>query len=199
MPLPVTLVLASGSPTRLHLLRRAGVAVQPDAPRLDEAAIRDSLVAEGASPRDIADALAEMKALKVAARHPGALVLGADQVLDLDGEVMGKPADRAETRAQLLRLRGRRHRLHSALVLVADGAPQWRHVGEARMTVRDLSEAWIDAYLDRNPDLTGTVGGYLLEGEGIRLFSAVDGDYFTILGLPLLPLLQYLDLRGVLP
>lgn len=195
----MTLILASASPTRLRLLRNAGVPVMADPPRLDEPAIRAALVAEGAAPRDIADTLAEMKALRISARHPGALVLGADQVLDLDGEVMGKPDDATATRAQLLRLRGRLHRLHSAVVLCVDGVPQWRVVGEARLTMRDRTESWIDAYLLRNPDLTGTVGGYLLEAEGLRLFSAVEGDYFTILGLPLLPLLHYLETRGVLP
>ncbi len=195
----MTLILASGSPTRLQLLRSAGVPVTAEAPRLDEAAIRASLAAEDATPRDMADTLAEMKALRVATRHPQAVVLGADQVLDIDGEALGKPADRGELRAQLHRLRGRRHRLHSAVVIVADGVAQWRLVGEARLTMRDLSDAWIEAYLDRNPDLGGSVGGYLLEGEGLRLFAAVDGDYFTILGLPLLPLLGYLEQRGLLP
>jgi septum formation protein len=193
------LILASGSPTRLRLLRNAGVPVTAEAPRLDEDAIRAALAAEGASPRDMADTLAEMKAQKVAARHPQAVVLGADQVLDLDGEAFGKPAGRDELRAQLHRLRGRRHQLHSAVVLFADGAPQWRLVGEARLTMRALTDEWIEAYLNRNPGLLGTVGGYLLEGEGLRLFSAVEGDYFTILGLPLLPLLLYLDERGLLP
>jgi septum formation protein len=195
----MTMILASGSATRLRLLRAAGVSVTVDPPRLDEPAIRAALHAEGAGARETADALAEMKAQKVAMRHPGRFVLGADQVLDLDGEIFGKAADRADLRLQLHRLRGRVHRLHSAVVLWADGAPQWRHVGTARLTMRDLSDAWIDAYLDRNPDLGGTVGGYLLEAEGLRLFAAIEGDTFTILGLPLLPLLLYLEERGLLP
>ncbi len=195
----MTLILASASPTRLRLLRDAGVAVNSEAARLDEDAIRAALTAEGANPRDIADTLAEMKARKVSARHPGAFVIGADQVLQIDGEALGKPGNAAETRAQILKLRGRQHRLHSAVVLCRDGTAEWRTVGDARLTMRALSEAWIDSYLARNPDLTGTVGGYLLEGEGLRLFSAVEGDYFTILGLPLHPLLLYLEERGLLP
>jgi septum formation protein len=195
----MSLILASGSPTRLRLLRNAGVSFTAEAPRLDEERIRAALAAEGASPRHMADTLAEMKARKVAARHPQAVILGADQILDVDDEAFGKPAGREELRAQLYRLRGRRHRLHSAAVLFADGAPQWRLVGEARLTMRALTDEWIETYLDRNPDLLGTVGGYLLEGEGLRLFSAIEGDYFTVLGLPLLPLLLYLDERGLLP
>lgn len=190
------ILLASASPTRRRLLAAAGVAFTVEDPRLDEATIRAALVAEGATPRDIADTLAEMKAAKLAARHPGAVVLGADQTLDLEGETLGKPADAAATRAQLLRLKGRRHRLHSAVVLHHEGEAQWRHVATATLQMRDLSEAWIDAYLARNPDLTGTVGGYLLEAEGIRLFDRIEGDHFTILGLPLHPLVLYLEQRG---
>jgi septum formation protein len=190
------ILLASASPTRQRLLRAAGIAFTAEDPRLDEALIRASLTAEGASPRDIADTLAEMKAAKLARRHPEAVVLGADQTLDLDGETLGKPSDASETRAQLLHLRGRRHRLHSAVVLHHQGTAQWRHVDTATLTMRPLSETWIDAYLARNPDLTGTVGGYLLEAEGLRLFDRIDGNHFTILGLPLHPLLLYLEQRG---
>lgn len=190
------ILLASASPTRARLLAAAGVAFTAENPRLDEAAIRDALAAEGATPRDIADTLAEMKAAKLGQRHPQAVILGCDQTLDLDGETLGKPADAAGTRAQLLRLRGRRHKLHSAVVLHHQGEPQWRHVATATLTMRALPDAWIDAYLARNPDLTGTVGGYLLEAEGLRLFDRVEGDHFTILGLPLHPLLLYLEQRG---
>lgn len=190
-------ILASGSAIRLQLLQGAGVAVTARPARIDEVAIRAALRAEQAQPRDIADALAEMKARLQAGRHPEALVLGCDQVLEFQGEVWGKPDSYEAARAQLQALRGQRHSLHSALVLYDAGAPVWRFVGEARLTMRQVSDAYLDDYLHRNWDsLRETVGGYLLEAEGIRLFSAVEGDYFTILGLPLLPLLGYLGQRG---
>jgi septum formation protein len=152
------------------------------------------------SPRDIADALAEMKATKVSLKERTRLVLGCDQVLDLGGEILSKPATIEEARAQLQRLRGRTHDLLSAVVMCQDGAPIWRHVGRARLTVRAFSDAWLEDYLDRNwPDIAGCVGAYKLESEGVRLFSRIDGDYFTVLGLPLLDVLAFLTLRGDLP
>jgi septum formation protein len=191
------LILASASPIRATLLRQAGLDFTTQTPRIDEAALRDAALAEGASPRDIADTLAEMKALRISARNPGALVIGCDQVLALGKAVLGKPADLAAARAQLLSLRDREHWLLSAAVVCQDGAPLWRHVSEARLTMRAFSDAFLDAYLARNTDAaTGSVGAYRLEEEGIRLFSAIEGDYFTILGLPLLPLLSWLTLRG---
>jgi septum formation protein len=198
---PVTtrrpLVLASGSPTRAAMLRALGLDPAIEVPRLDEAAIRDAMVADGATPRDIADALAEAKARRVAGRHPGALVLGSDQVLEVEGRVLGKAADRAEAAAHLAALAGRTHRLLSAAVLYEDGRPVWRHVAVARLTLRDLTPAQIDAYLDRNWDtVRGSVGAYHIEGEGLRLMTRVEGDHFTILGLPLVELVNYLMLRG---
>jgi septum formation protein len=152
------------------------------------------------SPRDIADALAEMKATKVSLKERTQLVLGCDQVLDLGGEILSKPATIEEARAQLQRLRGRTHDLLSAVVICQDGVPIWRHVGRVRLTVRAFSDAWLDDYLARNwPDIAGCVGAYKLESEGVRLFSRIEGDYFTVLGLPLLDVLAFLTLRGDLP
>lgn len=191
------LILASGSEIRLSLLRAAGLDVTAQVARIDEATIRQSLEAEAATPRDIADALAEMKAARVADRAPGALVLGCDQVLEFRHKVWGKPETAEDARTQLLALRGKTHKLLSALVLYDGGAPIWRHVGEARLTMRDFSDSFLDGYLQRNwPSVAQSVGGYKLEEEGIRLFSTIEGDHFTILGLPLLALLSYLASRG---
>ena len=155
--------------------------------------------AEGLTPRDQADALAEAKARRIAHRHPAAFVLGCDQVLDLDGTVLAKPEGRDGTRAQLLSLAGRTHRLFSAAVIVADGGPIWRHIGETRLTMRPLEPAAVDAYLDRTGgSVIGSLGGYKLEEQGSRLFSSIAGDYFSGLGLPLLPLLSFLIQRGVI-
>lgn len=195
--MPPPIVLASSSETRLRLLRAAGLPVTAQPARLDEETIRAALEAEQANPRDIADTLAEMKARRIGERTPGAIVIGCDQVLDFKGRAWGKSPTRDAARAQLVALRGQTHRLLSAIVLYHEGQPQWRHVGEARLTMRDFSDDWLEGYLTRNWDsLRHSAGGYLLEQEGVRLFSAVEGDYFTILGLPLLPLLGYLGQRG---
>lgn len=195
--MPPSIILASSSVTRLHLLQAAGLQVSAKPARIDEEAIRSGLVAEGASPRDIADTLAEMKARKVEEKSAGALVLGFDQVLEFQGQTWGKSPNIEAAKEQLIALRGETHRLLSAAVLYYEGKPQWRHVGVARLTMRSFSDEWLDGYLKRNwESLRHSAGGYLLEEEGIRLFSAVEGDYFTILGLPLLPLLGYLGERG---
>jgi septum formation protein len=192
-------VLASTSPIRLQLLKAAGLEVEAVAPRVDEETARDALLAEGAKPRDIADALAEMKARKIADKRPNDLILGCDQVLAFDDQVFSKPTSPEDARAQLQRLRGKTHKLHSAIVAYENAEPVWRHVGEARLTMHDLSDSYIDDYLDRNWDsIRHSVGCYKLEEEGVRLFSAITGDHFTILGLPLLPLLAWMGTRGMI-
>lgn len=179
------------------MLEAAGVAVTLAPARIDEAAVRAALLIEGATPRDLADTLAEMKARKIAERQPEALVLGADQVLALGEAVLGKAETLDEARHQLSALRGRTHMLISAAVLYDRGEPIWRHAATARLTMRNFGDAWREAYLGRNwPAIAASVGGYQIEAEGVRLFETIEGDHFTILGLPLLPLLSYLGRRG---
>jgi septum formation protein len=193
------LLLASASQTRLDMLTAAGIVVRAEPARIDEDQVRRALEAEAASSRGIADALAEMKAAKLSDRHPEAFVLGADQVLDFKGRVFAKPESPEEARDQLRALRGQSHKLLSAAVLYQGGQPQWRNVGEARLTMRDFSDSYLEEYLSRNWDrIRHSVGGYRLEEEGVRLFSSISGDHFTILGLPLLPLLSYLAQRGII-
>ena len=194
-----SLVLASASPTRAMLLRNAGLAVTIDPAAVDEDAAKESLRAAGAGPAAAATSLAELKARKVSLRHPGALVLGADQLLDCDGTWFDKPEDLVAARRQLLALRGRRHVLYSAAVAVEDGLRLWHHVGDAGLTMRPFSDRFLDDYIDRaGSDLLGSVGAYRLEGLGVQLFAAIAGDHFTILGLPLLALLDFLRGRRVL-
>ncbi|MFV0336350.1 MAG: Maf family protein [Tropicimonas sp.] len=193
------LLLASGSDIRARIMRNAAIPIELRTTRIDEDGYRQSMTAEGLSPRDMADHLAEIKAMKVAARAPDALVLGCDQILDFNGTTLAKPVTPDEAVAQILMMSDRTHALHSAVVLIEHGTPAWRHVETARLTMRPLSEAYVADYVARNWDsIRHCVGGYQLESEGVRLFSRVDGDYFTILGLPLLPLLNHLALREVI-
>ena len=194
------LVLASASPARMGMLAAAGVPFEAVPARVDEAAISEALAAEGAAPRDVADALAEAKARKVAGRRPGDVVIGCDQVLELEGEVLGKPGSPEEALEQIGRLAGRTHRLHSAAVAYAEGAPAWRQVESAAMTMRVPSGDWLAGYVARNWEaIRGSVGGYVIEGEGVRLMASVRGDGFVIRGMPLVPLLNWLALRGEIP
>ncbi|MBO9476155.1 Maf family protein [Shimia sp. R11_0] len=198
--MPAPLILASGSEIRAQLLSKSNVGYEIIKARVDEDMIRRSLQAEGASPRDVADALAEAKARKVSLKHPEALVLGCDQVLDFQGTIFSKPASVEDARNQLLLLRGNRHMLLSAAVIYQGGEPLWRHVGVVRLQMRQFSNDFLEDYLSRNFDsIRHSVGGYKLEEEGVRLFDKIEGDYFTVLGMPLLEILSYLTLRGDLP
>ncbi|MDC0659264.1 Maf family protein [Leisingera sp. SS27] len=193
------IVLASGSEIRAHLLRQAGIKFERDVPRLDEDAIKMALLAEQAPPRDIADALAEAKARKISGRHPGRLVLGCDQVLDFEGNLLSKPDNPKVALSQLKDMRGKRHMLLSAAVIYRDGEPIWRHVGQVRLVMRKSSDAYLEDYVSRNWDsLRFAVGGYKLEEEGVRLFASIEGSYFNVLGLPLMELISYLGLQGVI-
>lgn len=193
------LILASTSAARAEMLARAGVAADVMAPMVDEDAIKAGLLAEGVSARDLADALAEAKAVKLSGKHPGALVIGADQTLALaDGTLLDKPSDAVQAKAQLAVMAGRTHKLFSAAVVAERGEPVWRSVATSRMTVRPLSESFIDHYVEQNWDaIRFCVGCYQVEGTGAQLFSRIDGSHFDIMGLPLLPLLGFLRERGI--
>ncbi len=195
------LVLASQSPTRRAMLENAGVPVANAVrPGVDEDEVKAAFRADGAGPADVAEALAEMKAHRVSAKQPGALVVGADQMLDCEGEWFDKPTDRAGAEAHLRALSGRTHKLIACAVVVKDGARIWHHVDSAELTVRPLGDAFVHAYLDAlGDDAYGSVGAYQLEGLGAQLFSRVRGDYFTVLGMPLLPLLDFLRNHKVVP
>ncbi len=191
------IILASGSHIRQKLLQNAGVAFDFVIPRIDEDSVKAALLAEQVSPRDIADALAEHKASKVSGKRPDALVLGCDQVLEHRGVIVSKPDCPDTARAQLAELRGDRHRLLSAAVICHQGRPIWRHVGQVWLEMQTFSDTYLDAYLARNwESIRHAVGAYKLEEEGVRLFSRIDGDYFNVLGLPLLEILAYLGSSG---
>lgn len=193
------LVLASTSQSRRTLMKNAGLVFEALAANVDERAIEAEERNAKLAPAELALELARRKALDVSRRKPGALVVGCDQTMSLDQVVFHKPAGVGEARENLRALRGKTHRLNSAIVLVRDGQVSWEHVGIAELTMRPFSESYLDLYLSRVADsVLKSVGAYQLEGEGIQLFESIEGDYFTILGLPLLPLLSKLRELGEL-
>src|SRR4051794_14775953 len=193
------IILASGSPFRKAMLVHAGVDIEAVPATLDERALEAPLQDSGASPEDVALVLAEAKATDVSERRPGALVLGCDQTLSLGDEVFHKPADMEAARRQLLALSGKTHQLNSAVVLARDGEVLWRHVGIASLTMRRLDPAFIGRHLAHvGARALTSVGAYQIEGEGIQLFERIEGDYFTIVGLPLLPVLAKLRDLGAI-
>lgn len=191
------LVLASRSAVRRTLLEAAGLQVEVRPADIDERSLETGVQSE--TPAAVAAVLARQKALAVAALHPARLVLGADQVLALDAKLFSKPADRAAARAQLRALSGRTHELHAAIAFVRDATVVCEHVGTARLTMRSFSDRFLDAYLEAvGGAATASVGAYQIEGLGIQLFERVEGDYFTVLGLPLLTALDFLRRHGCL-
>lgn len=195
-----SLVLASQSLSRRAMLDAAGVPHEAVVAQVDEATAKESLIAAGISARDLSDALAELKALKVSRLAPAALVLGGDSVVALeDGSLLDKPVSREEAAEHLRRMSGGRHDIYSAAVIAEGTRAVWRHVDRARLYVRPLSEAFIAEYLDAEwPAVSGCVGCFRMEARGVQLFSRTEGSHFTILGMPLLPILDYLRVRGVL-
>jgi len=193
------IILASGSVIRAQLLRQAAIEFGVEYPNVDEEFVKTELLNRNAEPRDIADALAEEKALKISAKTTGSMVLGCDQVLDFEGRLLSKPENPDQALEQLREMRGKWHMLLSAAVICRDGKPIWRHVGQVRLQMRDSSDAYLSDYVTRNWDsIRNAVGAYKLEEEGVRLFSAIDGDYFNVLGLPLMELINFLALQGMI-
>ncbi|AKI02903.1 nucleotide-binding protein implicated in inhibition of septum formation [Hoeflea sp. IMCC20628] len=189
--MPPRLVLASASPFRRALLENAGLTFEIEPAQIDERVIEQTL--DGLTAEDVASVLAEAKAQDVSGRNSGALVIGSDQTLSLDGEIFHKTGTMEEARRRLLQLSGRTHHLNSAIVLAQDGETIWRHVSVAGMTMRNLDPGFIGRHLSNVGDRAlSSVGAYQFEGEGIQLFQRFEGDYFTIIGLPMLPLLAKL-------
>ena len=193
------IILASGSAIRRQIMEGAGIDFEVVTKTVDEDALKAALLADHVAPRDIADALAEAKSVAVSRSREG-LVIGADQVLVVDGRLYDKPKSRDEARERLRLLRGRTHKLIGGTVVSEDGRAVWRNLATTTLTMRAFSDAFLEDYLDREGDLvTKSVGAYRFEGLGAQLFTHVEGDFFAILGLDLLPLLDYLRIRGALP
>ncbi|WP_374828843.1 Maf-like protein [Paenochrobactrum pullorum] len=188
-----SLILASKSPFRAQLLNNSGLIFGTENADIDERAVEAPLYRSGATPEDVAVVLAEAKALAVSAKYPDAIIIGCDQTLSLSDEIFHKSTNLEEAGNNLLKLSGKTHQLNSGIVLVKNGETIWRHVSIAYMTMRHLKPEFIGRYLGRVGDIAlSSVGAYQVEGEGIQLFEKIEGDYFTIIGLPLLPLLQKL-------
>lgn len=196
----VPVILASASRIRLDLLLRAGVPARAEPARIDEAEVKTALGAEGADAREVAESLAELKAQRTSRRNAGTLVIGADQLLDCDGRWFDKPESRERAAADLRALAGKRHALVTSVCVMRDGQRLWHHTEAAYLTMRPLSDAFIADYLEAAGDeVLGSVGAYQIEALGAQLFSHIEGDYFSILGLPLLPLLEFLRNHGIMP
>jgi len=191
-----SLILASGSAIRREIMLNAGLDFDVVVKPVDEAAIKTAMLAEKAPIRDIADALAEAKAMRVSRVTPG-LVIGADQIMEMDGQLFDKPVDIEAARERLLMMRGKTHSLIGSVVVCENGQAVWRYMSRTKLTVRDFSDGFLDNYLEEEGESVLTsVGAYKFEGRGSQLFSHVEGDFFSILGLSLLPLLDYLRIRG---
>lgn len=192
------IILASKSPARAAVLTGAGVPFETAVAGVDEDAVKQAMLAEGAGAREVADALAELKAIRISQRRPG-FVIGSDQTLEFEGRLYDKVSDQAQAAERLKAMRGKSHKLHSAVVVAKDGAPIWREVVSATLTMRDFSDAFLADYLAAEGEhALGSVGVYRLEGPGAQLFSRIEGDYFAILGLPLMGLLDLLRRHGAL-
>ena len=192
------IILASGSAIRKQILDGAGLNYEVIVKPVDEAAIKDSLLAENSRLQDIADALAEAKALRVSRQTDG-FVIGADQIMVMDNQLFDKPKDMDEARERLLSMRGKRHELIGAVVICENGRPVWRHLSKTKLWVREFSNEFLDWYIEQEGEaLMKSVGAYRFEGPGAQLFEKVEGGFFAILGLDLLPVLDYLRVRGVI-
>tara|TARA_B100001057_G_scaffold118245_2_gene116826 strand:- start:2063 stop:2674 length:612 start_codon:yes stop_codon:yes gene_type:complete len=193
------LILASSSHVRKELLLNANIPFVSIKPNIDEAEVKSSLLMEGYSPREIADALAELKASKISLKHPSSLVLGCDQILEFEGTLLEKPASKTLAVEQLLKLSGKHHVAFSAAVIFENCHPIWRFVGKTELIFKKNSENYISDYVNRNWDsIKDCVGGYKIEEEGCRLCTKINGDFFSILGMPLLEIINFLGIKGMI-
>ena len=193
------IVLASKSQIRSLLLEKAGIQFSTVDPAIDEKEVKLSYISNNYPTRDIADVLADMKARKISNRFPDSIVIGSDQILDFNSKILSKAKDQDELIHQLKQLQGNKHKLHSACVVYNAQKPEWRFIGSVSMTMRNLSDRYISKYVQDNwDDIKHSVGGYQLESSGISLFSKIDGDYFSVLGLPIIQLIDHLLNRGVI-
>ena len=193
------LILASSSKVRKELLEKSNISFSSVKPNIDEEAVKTSLLNENYSPRDIADALAELKASKISLKNPDNLVLGCDQILEFEGFILKKPFSKNMAVQQLMKISGKKHTTYSAAVIFKNAQPIWRFVGKADLFLKNNSEGYISDYVERNWDsIKNSVGGYKIEEEGCRLFTKINGDHFSVLGLPLLEVINFLCIRGVI-